>query len=1083
MKIRIKKVPQQAELNARKWKHGDGGYLYDGESEDTQQMNVANSYPMSLQDYIAQRIQDTRDSAANVMNTREYPKVYFNSSPDYINKYINDTKTAIRGNENLIAGEYQKLYRGQAKGAEKYSYDAIERARKNIEGWRNNIDLVLKYGKAPEGATCIFTVTDSYGNKRAVPGNMSWLAKGKSGRPIYEEKGFKLLKSAEPIQGDIIQMVTPVVSEGSTTLAPVHAYMYMGESEEGDKNYGEYLVKGSYSNGDFGKDAMRRNSPIWYNPSIDNLFRFVGNAADSARWTKEYNELMQNGPIVEKALGGRLFDEGGDTDEEYYPIWLDGITVKPSGNRPTTRDDWNWANWRELENERIQNAAESVRRGIDRNGTPIAAGIFGLAAAPFAIEGLGSSAVANSVRTGLQAMNTAFTPSTWLNPVTGTKLLSPTVGTIADAGIQGAFAYEGLNGLYNQGREGTLLSDPASTFMHGLEVLPLVGLGSKAVGMGADAWNKSGMKALWDISRNDVPVNIESSVAPRVIEYVPKVEPRARLDFLERNPSRISEAERAGVPKGDRNLKTIDRPNRWFPEITEGNAHRVSDAQWDDAFDYALSSGNWDEVNRLNDLHFYAKSGNTPIETYRGVKGKTYKDVESWHDVNWTVTNPLSSAEFSVLNDNVSKTFGQVAPLYMKYRNPKIIDYQGASWLGRGRTFQPFKDYFGRTMNIKLKDPSLPYSDPIFLKQPDGTNRVLVILENGTETTVPWSRVPYEQHWFNTRVADMSNTSVDKAFNEGHDAAILKNIREGSERYIGTDYVPENISQLKSAMPITYDLNGNMIPLSRRHDFSNPAIEFANGGPLVEYAMGGKLFGDGGYEQNELSIGNIGFFNHPLLSLKYYGSPQYDQETPFTVAFTDAIIKDKDAFMWNGKMYSTDIDWNKKFEKDANGNIPFQEFANYMYPAVIKILKEKGLPLTNAHNIVRQAGLESQYGTNPVSGKGYNLSGIKWNSKTMGNYNHATNSKDNLEYVDFDNLKDYLEFKIDLLNNRYDAINAENDKDFVDRLHQKSSGINKKGFDYSTNYKGYLNMLLNTKSLDKWLKQLYTPVITRQDNQ
>ena len=171
--------------------------------------------------------------------------------------------------------------------------------------------------------------------------------------------------------------------------------------------------------------------------------------------------------------GGYLFDEGGETNEEYYPIWLDGVTVKPNGNRPTTRDDWNWANWRELQNEREQQAAESVRRGIDRNGTPIAAGIYGLAAAPFAIEGLGSNTVANGVRTGLQAMNTAFTPSTWLNPVTGAKLLSPTVGTIADAGIQGAFAYEGLNGLYNQGREGTLLSNPASTFMHGLEVLPL----------------------------------------------------------------------------------------------------------------------------------------------------------------------------------------------------------------------------------------------------------------------------------------------------------------------------------------------------------------------------------------------------------------------------------------------------------------------------------------------------------------------------------------------------------------------------------------------------------------------------------
>lgn len=27
MKIRIKKVPQQAELNAKKWKHDDGGYI------------------------------------------------------------------------------------------------------------------------------------------------------------------------------------------------------------------------------------------------------------------------------------------------------------------------------------------------------------------------------------------------------------------------------------------------------------------------------------------------------------------------------------------------------------------------------------------------------------------------------------------------------------------------------------------------------------------------------------------------------------------------------------------------------------------------------------------------------------------------------------------------------------------------------------------------------------------------------------------------------------------------------------------------------------------------------------------------
>lgn len=175
---------------------------------------------------------------------------------------------------------------------------------------------------------------------------------------------------------------------------------------------------------------------------------------------------------------GGIFPE----DEEYYPIWLDGITVKPSGNRLTTRDDWNWANWREKQNEREQQASESVRRGIDRNGTPIAAGIYGLAAAPFAIEGLGTQAAANGIRTGLQAMNTLFTPSSWLNPVTGARLLQPTTGAIADAAVQVPFTYDGLMGLWNQGKEGTLLSDPVSTFNHSLESLPFVGALAKGAG-------------------------------------------------------------------------------------------------------------------------------------------------------------------------------------------------------------------------------------------------------------------------------------------------------------------------------------------------------------------------------------------------------------------------------------------------------------------------------------------------------------------------------------------------------------------------------------------------------------------------
>lgn len=40
------------------------------------------------------------------------------------------------------------------------------------------------------GPTCLMTYTDSFGRRRAIGGNQYWIAKGKGGKPIYQEKGF-----------------------------------------------------------------------------------------------------------------------------------------------------------------------------------------------------------------------------------------------------------------------------------------------------------------------------------------------------------------------------------------------------------------------------------------------------------------------------------------------------------------------------------------------------------------------------------------------------------------------------------------------------------------------------------------------------------------------------------------------------------------------------------------------------------------------------------------------------------------------------------------------------------------------------
>lgn len=251
------------------------------------------------------------------------------------------------------------------------------------------------------------------------------------------------------------------------------------------------------------------------------------------------------------------------------------------------------------------------------------------------------------------------------------------------------------------------------------------------------------------------------------------------------------------------------------------------------------------------------------------------------------------------------------------------------------------------------------------------------------------------------------------------------------------------------------------------------------------FMQGGNLFDEGG-PKNEQTLAdgkvNYSYFSHPIDAFRYNGSPSYNTDIPFATAFTDAIKNNQENFQWGDNIYNTDIDWNHHFSKDEKGNSPFKEFAEIMYPAVIKVLQEQGLPITNAHNIVRQAAIESNYGTDPRGAQGYNLSGIKWTKSADPKYKHTTGA-DGEEYIDFDNLKDYIYYKVKILNDNYDALNATNAKDFARRLHPNAAGIptnqRASGYkgDYSGDYNSYKNNITNLNSLDKTLfHQMYKPL-------
>lgn len=135
-------------------------------------------------------------------------------------------------------------------------------------------------------------------------------------------------------------------------------------------------------------------------------------------------------------------------------------------------------------------------------------------------------------------------------------------------------------------------------------------------------------------------------------------------------------------------------------------------------------------------------------------------------------------------------------------------------------------------------------------------------------------------------------------------------------------------------------------------------------------------------------------------------------------------------------------------------------FVEKMYPIIEQTLIQKGHSTKNINNILRQMAFESDYGLLP-RGNGYNLSGIKaWNES------EGSRHSDGNIYRNFKDYSDYASFYIDLLNNRYDAINAEDTDDYIYKLHH-----GKNGEKYSSNEKGYVNVFNNMKSLDATIKK------------
>lgn len=142
------------------------------------------------------------------------------------------------------------------------------------------------------------------------------------------------------------------------------------------------------------------------------------------------------------------------------------------------------------------------------------------------------------------------------------------------------------------------------------------------------------------------------------------------------------------------------------------------------------------------------------------------------------------------------------------------------------------------------------------------------------------------------------------------------------------------------------------------------------------------------------------------------------------------------------------LDIYHKFGTTGN---KYDEFAATMAPIFRQALLDNGYSTDALPYLLKQAALESGYGLNGIGQGGFNLGGIRLGQS----------------YRNFSSLYDYANYAVQLLNNRYNALEASSERDFIDRLH----GHNPSKSYYSESYDRYLSTMPSMNTFNSYLNQ------------
>lgn len=290
-----------------------------------------------------------------------------------------------------------------------------------------------------------------------------------------------------------------------------------------------------------------------------------------------------------------------------------------------------------------------------------------------------------------------------------------------------------------------------------------------------------------------------------------------------------------------------------------------------------------DDLSAANSYGIGTGSGNLPfykqrvVEKYGRFPGRKYMDkaaplhpsdngalnLKQMH----TYTEPIVQLFNKVPRNSLQ---GGVYPFYVKPGKTLTVDFKGNYWNNspvdfptKYRLVERWYEYdpdYGLVSKVKngietedltaltnkVKELNLPYQRRRAFDQKG--NEIIesyVPMDHDMPKSSYTNQAIYQQHGptYSVYVEPVyypktTNGAVQYGASEGYNSIKINNVidpaRSWNEPHPITDFIPLQSNQMKLAVPITYDNEGKIIPLSKRDNFTNPDIRYKKGGKLNE---------------------------------------------------------------------------------------------------------------------------------------------------------------------------------------------------------------------------------------------------------